>query len=75
VSNLYDTDILLWSEEQAERLRHVAANDRRNANSPDWVNIAKERPPGRAAEVRMGEKSTCSKNARPRCRVPLSLVP
>jgi hypothetical protein len=42
VSDLYDADILAWSEEQAERLRHVAANDRRNANSPDWVNIIEE---------------------------------
>lgn len=42
MSDLYDGDILAWSEEQAERLRHVAASDRRNANSPDWVNIIEE---------------------------------
>lgn len=42
MSALYDRDILLWSEDQAERLRHIAANDRRNANSPDWANIIEE---------------------------------
>ena len=42
MSDLYDTDILLWSEEQAARLRQVAANDRRNANSLDWANIIEE---------------------------------
>jgi Domain of unknown function DUF29 len=33
---LYDTDILLWSEQQAERLR------RRAANELDWENLAEE---------------------------------
>jgi hypothetical protein len=33
---LYDTDILLWSEEQAELLR------RRAANSLDWDNLVEE---------------------------------
>src|SRR3954467_278017 len=32
----YDTDILLWSEQQAEALR------RRSANSLDWENLAEE---------------------------------
>lgn len=34
--NLYDADILLWSEQQAELLR------RRTANQLDWDNIAEE---------------------------------
>jgi hypothetical protein len=42
VDDLYDTDILAWSEEQARRLLRVAANDRRNAESPDWINIVEE---------------------------------
>jgi hypothetical protein len=42
MSDLYDTDILLWSEEQASRLRRAAANDRLNADSPDWDNVIEE---------------------------------
>ena len=42
MSDLYDTDILLWSEQQAARLRHAAACDRLNDNSPDWPNIIEE---------------------------------
>jgi Domain of unknown function DUF29 len=33
---LYDTDILRWSEQQAELLRH------RSANALDWDNLAEE---------------------------------
>lgn len=35
-SNLYDTDVALWSERQADRLR------RRVSNELDWTNIAEE---------------------------------
>jgi hypothetical protein len=42
MSDLYDTDILEWSEHQAEALRRVAANDRLNSLSPDWPNIIEE---------------------------------
>ena len=35
-TDLYDTDILLWSEQQAELLR------RRAANALDWDNLAEE---------------------------------
>jgi hypothetical protein len=42
MSDLYETDILAWSEEQAERLRAVAAADRRNASAPDWPHIIEE---------------------------------
>lgn len=42
MSDLYDADIVLWSEEQAARLRRVAAQDRLNADSPDWDNIIEE---------------------------------
>ncbi len=42
MSDLYDTDILAWSEEQATRLRRVAAADRLNDASPDWPNIIEE---------------------------------
>jgi len=40
--DLYETDILEWSEHQAEALRRVAANDRLNSQSPDWPNIIEE---------------------------------
>ncbi len=40
--NLYDTDILLWSERQADLLRHHAAGERVNDASIDWPNIAEE---------------------------------
>jgi hypothetical protein len=36
IPDLYDTDILLWSEQQAELLR------RRAANALDWDNLAEE---------------------------------
>jgi hypothetical protein len=42
VSDLYETDILAWSEEQAARLRRLAASDRLNDASPDWPNIIEE---------------------------------
>ena len=42
MSDLYDTDILAWSEEQAARLRRVAAAERLNDASPDWPNIIEE---------------------------------
>jgi hypothetical protein len=35
-SDLYDTDLVLWSERQADALR------RRAANEVDWDNVAKE---------------------------------
>ena len=40
MSDLYETDILEWSEQQADLLRRVAAGER--VNSPDWLNIAEE---------------------------------
>ena len=40
-SDLYDTDILTWSERQAELLRRVAAGDRVN-DQVDWANVIEE---------------------------------
>jgi hypothetical protein len=37
----YDTDILVWSERQAELLRHLAAGRPPN-EAPDWPNIIEE---------------------------------
>jgi len=37
----YDTDILIWSEHQAELLRRVAAGEPLN-EPPDWANIVEE---------------------------------
>ncbi|HJS86949.1 MAG TPA: DUF29 family protein [Acetobacteraceae bacterium] len=42
MSDLYETDILAWSEDQAARLRRVAAADGLNDASPDWPNIIEE---------------------------------
>jgi hypothetical protein len=38
----YDTDILLWSERQAELLRRHAAGERINDPDLDWDNIIEE---------------------------------
>jgi hypothetical protein len=37
----YDTDVLLWSERQAELLRRMAAGEPVN-ETPDWPNIIEE---------------------------------
>jgi hypothetical protein len=42
VNDLYDADILEWSERQADLLRRVAAGERLNDNAPDWPNIIEE---------------------------------
>ena len=39
---LYDDDILLWSEHQADLLRRAAAGERVNSADLDWPNIAEE---------------------------------
>ena len=42
MSDLYDTDILLWSERQAQLLRRRVAGELVNDNDLDWPNIAEE---------------------------------
>jgi hypothetical protein len=39
---LYDTDILEWSERQAALLRRLAAGERVNDHDVDWPNIVEE---------------------------------
>ena len=41
MSDLYDDDILLWSERQSELLRRIAAGEPVNER-PDWPNIIEE---------------------------------
>jgi hypothetical protein len=41
MGDLYDEDILLWSEHQAELLRRLAAGEPVNER-PDWANIIEE---------------------------------
>jgi hypothetical protein len=41
MSDLYDSDIVIWSERQAELLRRVAAGAPVN-EAPDWPNIIEE---------------------------------
>jgi len=40
--DLYEADILEWSEQQADLLRRVAAGEPLNERSPDWPNIIEE---------------------------------
>lgn len=42
MSDLYDDDILLWSERQAALLRRLAAGERVNDRDLDWPNISEE---------------------------------
>jgi Domain of unknown function DUF29 len=42
VSDLYDADVLLWSEQQADLLRRRAAGELVNDTALDWPNIAEE---------------------------------
>ena len=42
MSDLYDTDVLLWSEQQAGLLRRRAAGELVNEAELDWPNIAEE---------------------------------
>jgi hypothetical protein len=42
MSDLYDTDILEWSERQGALLRRIAAGERVNDTDLDWPNIAEE---------------------------------
>jgi Domain of unknown function DUF29 len=42
MSDLYDTDIALWSEHQATLLRRRAAGQLVNDADLDWLNIAEE---------------------------------
>jgi hypothetical protein len=42
MSDLYDADILEWSERQAALLRRIAAGERTNDQPPDWPNIIEE---------------------------------
>nr|WP_294508914.1 DUF29 domain-containing protein [uncultured Rhodopila sp.] len=41
MSDLYDTDILLWSEQQSELLRRIASGENVN-DQIDWQNIVEE---------------------------------
>ena len=42
MSDLYDADILAWSEHQGELLRRIASGERVNDADLDWPNIAEE---------------------------------
>ncbi len=42
MSDLYDDDILLWSERQSALLRRIAAGERVNDRDLDWPNISEE---------------------------------
>lgn len=42
MGDLYEADIVVWSEEQAALLRRLAAGERLNEAHPDWPNIIEE---------------------------------
>ena len=42
MGDLYDTDIVIWSEEQTALLRRAAAGERLNDPQPDRPNIIEE---------------------------------
>jgi hypothetical protein len=42
MSDLYEDDVLLWSEQQAELLHRHAAGERANDAALDWQNIIAE---------------------------------
>jgi len=42
MSDLHDTDVLLWSEQQAELLRRRAAGELVDEDALDWSNLAEE---------------------------------
>ncbi len=42
MSDLYDEDFVLWTEQQATLLRRRAAGDRANDGELDWLNLAEE---------------------------------
>lgn len=42
MSDLYESDILLWSERQSALLRRIARGERVNDTDLDWPNIAEE---------------------------------
>jgi hypothetical protein len=42
MSDLYESDVLTWSERQAELLRRRAAGERVNEDDIDWLNVAEE---------------------------------
>lgn len=42
MSDLYESDIVVWSEEQADLLRRLARGERLNDVHPDWENIIEE---------------------------------
>lgn len=52
--SLYDRDILIWSEQQAEQLRRLAAGERPNV-PVDWENVIEE-----LESVGRSELSSCS---------------
>jgi hypothetical protein len=42
MSDLYESDFLLWSESQAALLRRLAAGERVNDRDLDWANLSEE---------------------------------
>ena len=52
MSDLYEEDIVQWSERQAELLRRRAAGERVNEDEIDWANVAEEIEDVGKSEVR-----------------------
>jgi hypothetical protein len=52
MGNLYEDDILLWSERQAALLRRLAAGEHVNDRDVDWANLGEEIEAVGRAELR-----------------------
>jgi len=52
MSDLYEEDIVQWSERQAELLRRRASGERVNEDEIDWANVAEEIEDVGKSEVR-----------------------
>ena len=65
MSDLYDADILQWSEHQAALLRRRAAGELVNEADLDWPNIAEEiESLGKSQSRELGRKAHPCENVR-----------
>ena len=59
MSDLYDTDFLLWSERQADLLRRRAAGELVNDAEFDWLNVAEEIEDVGRSQLRAVDQTSC----------------
>ncbi|MDQ2804676.1 MAG: DUF29 domain-containing protein, partial [Pseudomonadota bacterium] len=59
MSDIYDADILSWSEQQAALLRQVAAGERVNEADLDWLNIIERSRAWDASNCMLSRRICC----------------